>query len=191
MEQVFPKGENLAFARAMPLGHGFSRKESGISFTVLRDNFYLDLIPEMFNAEGMMRGPGGDGAVAWVAREDVARVAAVILNRPTDSCATYNVTGSEALTMTETAKRLSTLVGRELCYENESVESGRRWRRMFGVPDWEVDTWLGSYEAIAAGELEQTSNTVVRITGSQPFSLEAYFTERPHLLDHLRGSPIA
>jgi NAD(P)H-binding len=50
-------------------------QESGIPFTVLRDNFYFDLIPEMFNAEGVMRGPAGNGAVAWVAREDVSRVA--------------------------------------------------------------------------------------------------------------------
>ena len=101
-------------------------KKSGISFTVLRDNFYLDLIPEMFSAEGVMRGPAGDGAAAWVAREDVARVAAAVLSRPHDSCGTYDVTGSEALTMMATAKRLSTLVGRELRYEPESVEEGRK-----------------------------------------------------------------
>lgn len=166
-------------------------KESGISFTVLRDNFYLDLIPEMFDSEGVMRGSASDGAAAWVAREDVAQVAAAVLSRPNDFRAVYDVTGSEALTMTETAKRLSALVGRELRYENESVEEGRKWRSTFGAPDWEVDTWLGSYEAIAAGELEQTSDTVLQITGSQPFSLEAYFAEYPHLLEPLHGSSIA
>ena len=138
-----------------------------------------------------MRGPAGDGAAAWVAREDVARVAAAVLSRPHDSCGTYDVTGSEALTMMATAKRLSTLVGRELRYEPESVEEGRKWRSQFDAPEWEVETWLGSYEAIAAGELEQTSNTVFKITGTQPFSLEAYFTEYPHLLKSLNNSSMS
>ena len=166
-------------------------KKSGISFTVLRDNFYLDLIPEMFNPLGVMRGPSGDGAAAWVAREDVARVAAAVLSRPNDSCGTYDVTGSEGLTMMEAAKRLSTLIGRELRYQPESVEEGRKWRSLLGAPDWEVETWLGSYQAIAAGELEQTSNTVLQITGTEPFSLEAYFAEYPHLLKSLNSSSMS
>jgi uncharacterized protein YbjT (DUF2867 family) len=164
---------------------------SGIPFTVLRDNLYLDLIPELFNAEGVMRGPAGDGAAAWVAREDVARVAATVLSRPTEFCGNYDVTGAEALTLTETAKRLSALSEQELRYEQESVEAGRMWRSRFGAPDWEVETWLGSYEAIAAGELEQTSDTVFQITGRQPFNLEAYFSEHPHLLQPLSGSATA
>ena len=165
-------------------------KESGIPFTALRDNLYLDLIPELFNEEGVMRGPAGQGAAAWVSREDIAWVAAAVLSsRPGHSSATYDVTGSESLTMTETAKRVSTLVGRELHYEDEPVGEGRKWRSMLGAPAWEVETWLGSYEAIAAGELEQTSDTVFRITGRQPVGIEAYFVEHPDLLDPLRGLP--
>ena len=138
-----------------------------------------------------MRGPSDDGAVAWVAREDVARVTAAVLSRPNDSCATYDLTGSEALTMMETAKRLSILVGRDLGYKPESVEEGRKWRSLLGAPEWEVETWLGSYQAIAAGELEQTSNNVLQITGTEPFSLEAYFAEYPHLLKSLNSSSIS
>lgn len=164
-------------------------KESGIPFTALRDNLYLGLIPEMFNEEGAMRGPAGQGAAAFVSREDVAQVAAAILNSPKDSSASYDVTGPEALTMAETAKRLSALVGRELRYENESAEEGRRWRSMLGAPDWEVETWLGSYEAIAAGELAAVNDTVLRFTGRQPLSIEAYFGGHQHLLDRLRHPP--
>jgi uncharacterized protein YbjT (DUF2867 family) len=161
-------------------------RESGVPFTALRDNLYLDLIPEMFDAQGVMRGPAGQGKAALISREDVTRLAAAVLSGPAGAGATYDVTGPEALTMIETARRLSALVGRELRYEDESIEEGRRWRSQSGAPDWEVATWLGSYEAIAAGELEQTSDTVLRITGNLPFDLEAYFTARPQLLNHLR-----
>lgn len=54
-----------------------------------------------------------------------------------------------------------------------------------GAADWEVGTWLGSYLAIAAGELAATTGTVMRLTGRPPSGLEAYFTERPDLLTGL------
>lgn len=160
-------------------------KATGIAFTILRDNLYLDLLPEMFNENGILRGPAKDGSVAWVTREDVARVAVAVLKNPVNMQRTYDVTGPESLTMAETVKRLSKMVGRSLKYDNESVEEGRNWRSQLG-PDWQVDTWLGSYLAIADGELEQASDTVLKITGNKPFDMETYFHENTHLLDPLR-----
>jgi hypothetical protein len=49
-----------------------------------------------------------------------------------------------------------------------------------------VETWLGSYQAIAAGELADTSDTVERFTGRPPAPLDDYFSEYPALLDPLR-----
>lgn len=161
-------------------------KESGVPFTALRDNLYLDVIPEFFGPEGLLRAPAGEGTAAWVAREDAARTAAAVLSNPGPASAVYNVTGPESLSMAETAARLSALAGRELRYEAESVREGRAWRSKLGAPDWEVDTWLGSYEAVAAGELAPTSDTVFRLTGRQPADINTYFMQNPHLLAPLR-----
>lgn len=161
---------------------------SGLSYTALRDNLYLDLIPEMLGAEGVIRGPGGTGQVAWVAREDVARCVAAALRHPESATGIYDVTGPEALTLQATVERLSALVGRSLLYEDETVEDARAWRQEMDVPDWEVDTWVGSYEAIAAGELAATSPAVERLTGRAPYRLEDYFVARPILLDPLRAA---
>jgi hypothetical protein len=90
------------------------------------------------------------------------------------------------LTLQETASHISLLVGRELRYENESVEEGRKWRNTLGAPAWEVDTWLGSYEAIAGGELDTVSDTVLQFTGDQPLSLSQYFGKHSELLNKLR-----
>ena len=163
-------------------------RASGVPYTALRDSFYLDLVPEMFGAAGVMRGPGGDGRVAWVAREDAARVVAAALADPGESSAVYDVTGPESLTMAETAERLSGVAGRDLLYEQESPEDGRVWRSRLGAPDWEVETWLGSYQAIAAGEVAGLSDTVARFTGRPPQRLEQYFGEHPELLAPLRQS---
>jgi NAD(P)H dehydrogenase (quinone) len=161
-------------------------RESGVPFTALRDCFYLDLIPEMFGAAGVMRGPAGKGRAAWVSRDDVARVVATVLASPGETSAVYDVTGPEPLTMAETAERLSALAARELRYEEESLADAREWRSQLGAPEWEVETWVGSYVAIAAGEVAVVSDTVERLTGRRPQSLEQYFGSRPELLAPLR-----
>ena len=59
------------------------------------------------------------------------------------------------------------------------------WRTKLGAPDWEVDTWASSYEAIAAGELAVVSDTVPRLTGSPAVGLEAFFTREPGAVERL------
>ena len=78
---------------------------------------------------------------------------------------------------------MSALTGRKLRYEDETLEEGRAWRSQSGAQAWEVAVWLGSYEAIAAGELAPVSDTVERFTGRPAQSLEAYFGAHPALLE--------
>lgn len=157
-------------------------KQTGLPFTVLRDNFYLDLIPELFGADGVIRGPAATGRVAWVARDDVAEVAAAVLSDPSRFSSVYDLTGPEALTMSEPSRRLAALTGRILTFHDETIAEGRAWRSALGVADWMVDGWLGSYEAIGAGELAAASGAVNEILGRPPCGLDAYFTRRPELL---------
>jgi len=184
------QGASPASAFPMSRDHHLTElllENSQIPYASLRDNLYVDLLPERFGTAGVLRGPAAEGAAAFVTRDDVARVAAVALSRPDVVRGPVTVTGPEALTLHEAARRLSVLTGRELRYEAESPEAGRAWRSALGAPAWEVDTWLGSYEAIAAGELSATSDAVKRFTGREAESLDAYFTRRPDLLAPLRA----
>jgi NAD(P)H dehydrogenase (quinone) len=162
-------------------------KETTTPHTILRDSLYLDMIPKMFDKEGIMRGPGGTGAVSWVAREDVAQAVASILNQ-NQLKGTFDITGPALITLRAVASELTALVGRELRYEEESMEEGRRWRNTLGAAPWEVETWLGSYAAISTGEFNDLSNDVERITGKRPLRLREYFSTRPELLQQLTTS---
>lgn len=149
-------------------------KQSGVAWTILRDSFYLDLLPDLIAADGTIRGPASTGEVAWVAREDVAQVAATVLLDDAYAGRTLDVTGPEAFGLADAAARLSKLTGRTIRYENETVEEGRAWRAASGAPDWEVDVWLGSYLAMASGELAACSTTVADVTSRMPQSLETF-----------------
>lgn len=151
-------------------------KQSGLAFTILRDSFYLDLLPEMAGANGTIRGPAGSGRVAWVAREDVAQVVAAALIEDEHEGRTYDVTGPEAFGLAEAAARLAALTGRDVRYAEETPEAGREWRAATGAAEYEVEVWIGSYLAMGSGELSATSDTVRRLVGRDPLTLEAYFT---------------
>jgi uncharacterized protein YbjT (DUF2867 family) len=157
---------------------------TGLPFTVLRNAFYLDMFLDLFDVAGVIRGPSKKGRAAFVSREDCARVAAATLNASPGG--TYDVTGPQALSLADVARSLSGIVGRELRYEDEAVETGREWRSRSGEPAWRVELSLGWHEAIAAGELERISDTVRRFTGKRPLDIEKYFTAFPDLLRPLQ-----
>jgi uncharacterized protein YbjT (DUF2867 family) len=99
---------------------------------------------------------------------------------------THDVTGPEALSLAEVARRFSALTGRQLRYQSESGESGRERLRKREEASWRVDLAVGWFEAIAAGELEHTSDTVFRFTRKEPMNIEQYFTLFPELSQSLR-----
>lgn len=144
-------------------------RESGMTFTFLRDNFYLDVFPLFADESGVLRGPAGDRAVAAVAIADVARVAARVLAEPAAHAdATYDLTGGEALTLTQMAAQMSAVTGRPTTYVEEGVEEAYASRRPSGEPQWQLDAWVSTYTAIAAGELAAVTDTVERLTGRAP-----------------------
>ncbi len=148
-------------------------RESGMAFTLLRDNFYSDLLPYFADESGVIRGPAGNGQVAAVARADVADVAATVLRDPAaHRDATYQLTGPEALTMAEIAARAGAFLGRELSYHDETVEEAYASRARFGAERWQLDAWVSTYVAIADGEVAAVSGDVERLTGHPARTLE-------------------
>ena len=148
-------------------------KASGMNWTFLRDGLYLDFMEALVGDDGVIRGPAGDGRASFVARADVARTAVAVLVDPAPhSSHTYDITGPEALSLTEVAATISRIRGRNVTFHNESIEEAYRSRAHYGAPDWQVDAWVSTYTAIAAGELDQVSDDVPRLTGHPAVSLE-------------------
>ena len=153
-------------------------KKTGVPHTVLRDSFYSELAVQMFNEEGVMKGPAGQGKVSWVGREEIAEAAAKLLADDKPSLGTFPMTGPTALSLNETATLIGSLKHRPLRYEDEPVNAARQWRSKLGVPAWEVDTWVGSYEAIAAGEFETVDPALAKILGRPVSDLQTYIAGR-------------
>lgn len=150
-------------------------RASGLGFTFLRDNLYADVLPHMFDRDGLLRGPAGDGRLAPVAIADVAEAAAAVLRDPTAHVgATYLLSGPEAVTLTELAARFSAVTGRDLRFADETVEEAYAWRRA-AYPDaeqWQLDAWVSTYLAVAAGEFAEVTGDVELLTGHPARAVE-------------------
>ncbi|WP_314196004.1 SDR family oxidoreductase [uncultured Arthrobacter sp.] len=148
-------------------------RASGMGFTFLRDNFYLDFLPMLAGEDGVIRGPAGDGVMAAVAREDIARSAvAVLRDQAVHAGATYDLTGPEDISLAHAAEVLTRATGRAVTYHHETVDEAFASRASYGAPDWQVEAWVSTYTAIAAGELAGATSDVHGLTGQDPMALE-------------------
>ncbi|MGZ4444171.1 MAG: SDR family oxidoreductase [Nocardioidaceae bacterium] len=148
-------------------------RASGMAWTFLRDNVYLDFLPLLAGEDGVIRGPAGDGRVAAVAQDDVAEAAAAVLLDPgAHAGTTYSLTGPEAFTLAEAASVTTAVTGREQRFEDETLEQAYASRASYGAADWQVDAWVSTYTAIRSGELAGVTDDVERLTGHPARSLE-------------------
>ncbi len=152
-------------------------RDSGMAWTFLRDNLYLEFVEGMAGADGVIRGPAGEGRAAVVSHPDVARAAvAVLLDPPSHRGETYDLTGPESLGLAQMAATITEVTGRDVRFHDETVAEAYRSRAAYGAPDWQVDAWVSTYTAIRAGELDGVSGDVERLTGRPPLSLRDHLS---------------
>ncbi|HSL36790.1 MAG TPA: SDR family oxidoreductase [Arthrobacter sp.] len=153
-------------------------RASGMDYTFLRDNFYLDFLPLLAREDGVIRGPAGDGVMAAVARADIARSAVTVLRDPALHIGrTYDLTGPEDLSLARAAELLTAGTGRTVPFHNETLEEAYASRASYGAPRWQADAWVSTYTAIAAGELAGPTSAVHELTGREPLGLAQFLAE--------------
>jgi NAD(P)H dehydrogenase (quinone) len=160
-------------------------KASGMAWTFLRDSIYLDFIPVFASEDGVIRGPADEGRIAPVARDDVADVAAVALAEPGHQGQAYPLTGGESFTLAEAAEILTRVTGTEVRFVDETLEEARESRAPSGAPDWMIEGWVTTYAQIATGEMDVVADTVERIAGHPPITLEELMRADPDSWRHL------
>jgi NAD(P)H dehydrogenase (quinone) len=153
--------------------------ESGLHYTVLRNNMYSDYALDPAKralASGSVVNARASGKVGFVTRADCAAIAAAVLLEPPAGNQTLDVTGPEALDSADFAALLSKLSGKAIGVQSISVAALVDGMAQHGVPRHLAEIF-GSFDAgIAAGELAVVSDSVERFTGKKPESLADFLT---------------
>ncbi|MGO1227838.1 MAG: SDR family oxidoreductase [Brachybacterium sp.] len=145
---------------------------SGLAWTILRDSFYADVLLDFAGPDRVIRGPGGTGRCAFVARRDVADVAARILRDPAHWAGRIlDLTGPVSVSLAEATLLMTRARDEEYEYVDETLAEARASRAAYGAPDWQVDAWISTYTAIASGALDVVGDGVWEVLGREPTPL--------------------
>jgi uncharacterized protein YbjT (DUF2867 family) len=166
-------------------------RATGLRHTFLRHSMYADFVPFFATVQderAVIAAPAGQGRTSFVSRDDLADVAVGVL---LDDSGRFDgqaleVTGPEAVTLAEAAAVLTEVTGRPAEYREETVEEAWASRRPSGHPDWEIEGWVTSYLAIAAGELATVTDVVPTVTGHAALTVAEHLRAHPEDWAHLR-----
>jgi NAD(P)H dehydrogenase (quinone) len=141
---------------------------SGLPVSYLAPGIYMETLlaaADRIRREGMLYAPSGPGRAAYVAASDVADVAARVLTTRGHEDRTYVLTGPEALTGQQLARRISTVFGREVGYADRPAAQVRDELLARGLGQWEVDGALELSDWVREGGAATVTADVPELAG--------------------------
>lgn len=151
-------------------------KDSGLHYTILRVSWYcenlLAYLPQII-ASGIWPTAAGNGRIAFVPREDVARVSADALANETES-RIYDVTGSEAQTVALIAEIIKDVFGRQIIVKEVSPDQLQKQLGEMGIPGPFIPTVVMTDLNTSAGKFNIVTNYIEQLTGQAPESLKDF-----------------
>lgn len=160
-------------------------RESGLAYTILRNNMYMDMLPQSLGqavASGTLYSAAGDGATAYITRDDCAYAAAGALLNADNKSATLDVTGPDALTQQQLAEIVSKITGKPVSYVPLTEEQAVEGMVKAGLPEGMAKVWVTFDLAVAAGKHEMVTNAVKDLSGKEPESVESFLKSRMSVL---------
>lgn len=144
-------------------------------WTVLRNHWYFEnlfmSVPQALGS-GQWHSAAGDGGIAHIARDDLARAAAVALADDRDTKRTLTLSGDRAWTTAEIAAAVAEATGKPLDVVPVPVEALTRGMVDAGLPAALAETFASFDSNIAAGRLAGVTGDYRALTGRAQQSFE-------------------
>jgi uncharacterized protein YbjT (DUF2867 family) len=163
--------------------HGLSDQrliESGLAYTILRPNSFYQ---NMLWSAGSIKGAGefylplGDAKQSLVDVRDIAAVAVAALTAKGHEGKVYDITGPQALSMSDVAATISRVLGRPVKYVSVPLQAAEDSMRASGMPAWNASAVRELYGVFATGQYARTTDTIEKVTGKKPITLEQFVRE--------------
>jgi NAD(P)H dehydrogenase (quinone) len=144
-------------------------KESGLTYTILKNGLYTDILPMFMGDKVIETGtiflPAGDGKASYASRNDLAAAGAILLTTEGHENKVYEMGGPVAYSFQDIAGMLSELSGKTIQYVSPSAEVFSEQLKSYGLPDEAIQGAATFCVAIAQGEFNFPSTDLETILG--------------------------
>lgn len=158
---------------------------SSLGWTVLRNAWYFENLAYSLPgalASGEWATAAGEGRIAYIARDDLARAAAVALAADSTANQVLTLTGGQAWSARDVASRVSALTGKPLAVVDITPAQLVEGLNAHGFPPVLADVFASFDAATAAGDLGEVTDDYARLTGQAPTALDAWLPANVELL---------
>jgi uncharacterized protein YbjT (DUF2867 family) len=155
-------------------------RSSGITSTFVQPSGFMSnalFWAKSIEDEGVVRSCTGDGRIPFIHPRDIAEVAVEALVSGRFHGQSLPITGPEALTYAEMAAKIGSAIGRKVRFEPISEDDVRYAMAERGDSLQEIEAHLSIYRAIREGRLARVTDTVERVLGRQPISIDRWIQE--------------
>lgn len=152
-------------------------KESGLTYTLLNNNLYADVIPTFIGEKVLETGvyfPGGEGKVPFATRSDMAEAAAHVLATDGHDNKEYAIAGDVAYSFGDITQLLSKISGKEITYTSPSTDEFKQALTAAGVPEFYVGMLADFAQAIKDTEFDTQNSDLEKLIGRKPTPLKEY-----------------
>lgn len=150
---------------------------SGLNYTILRPNFFMENFSTGFLAPMVKQGgiylAAGEGKTSFISTSDIAEAVAGAFQKRLFG-KEYNLTGPDALDHATAANILSQVTGKTVSYHPLTEEAMFKGMRDNGLPEGAVQYVGVLYGAVRAGYAAAVTNDVETVTGHKPQAFEDY-----------------
>jgi len=152
-------------------------KESGLTYTFLRNALYYEVLPLFMGPvleSGTIYLPASEGRSAYASRADLGAAGAAVLAGQGHENKSYDLATSESYSFHDVAHLLSELSGQDIRYVSPTAEEFGTQLAGAGVPAGAIHLTAGFSVAIGQGEFDFPSTDLEKLLGHAPLSLREF-----------------
>jgi uncharacterized protein YbjT (DUF2867 family) len=158
-------------------------EESGIGFTHLRPNFFMQVFstgPLLLDirSTGGIHIPAADAKLSYIDARDIAAVAAAALTEQGHVDKAYTLTGGQALDHHEIARDISDATGKKVQYVAITEEAALSALASAGLSPDRAERLIGFYRLVRQGFCAPVSSDVQAVLGRPPISLAQFANDQ-------------
>jgi uncharacterized protein YbjT (DUF2867 family) len=152
--------------------------DSGVPYTILRPNFFMENFSEGFLSGGIKGQDGiflaaGNGKTSFISVRDIAAVALASFEKPLAGLE-LDLTGPEALDHSEAAATISEVSGRPVAYHPLTEEQMIAGTRAIGMPESAIAYLTVLYGVVRAGYAAGVTADFEKVTARKPIAFKEF-----------------